>query len=147
MSASVEIPPGAETLDQDVELLRKLYVAHFVFAGLQIFSMIFGVTFFGIALSMIRHPDWFQGTDAPEILMDASAMTAGLVFSLLSIALAYCSYRAGRALREKRNYTFCRIVGAVNCLWMPLGPALGTATFVILARPGVRELFGVESDF
>src|SRR5262249_15998533 len=127
-------------------VLRKLHVAHYACAALQIFLMIFGITFFGLALAMIQHPDWFQGTDAPEALMNETFMALGLGFSLLSIVLAYCSYRAGRALKEHRNYNFCRFVAGLNCLWVPLGPILGIVTFNVLQRPGVRTLFGVEGD-
>jgi hypothetical protein len=137
---------SAVALNPEEEVLRKLSVAHYFCAGLQIFLMIIGITFFGLALIILQFPNLFEGTEAPAALMNPTFLQIGLGFSLLSIGLAYGSYRAGRSLQEHRGYTLCQVVAAINCFWLPLGPILGVITTLVLARPEVRILFGVEPD-
>ena len=132
-------PPAVP--NQDEEHLRQLSVAHYIYAGLQCFMVFFGLTFFGFGLAMIARPDWFKGAEPPPLLLSGVFMGLGLFFSLMTIGFAYCTYLAGRSIKERRRHTFCMIVAAFNCLSMPLGTILGVLTLIVLQRPTVKPLF------
>ncbi len=136
------VAPDHPDVAQDVEHLRQLSVAHYVYAALQCFFVIFSATFFGIALAMIARPEWFHGAEPPAILLSGFFMSLGLAMSFLSIGFAYCSYRVGRSLKERRHYGFCKLISAFNCLSMPVGTVLGVFTLVVLSRPRVKAMFG-----
>jgi hypothetical protein len=91
---------------------------------------------------MIARPEWFQGSEPPPLLMSGVFMGLGLFFSILTIGFAYCTYLAGKSLRDRQRYTFCLVIAGINFLSMPLGTILGVFTFVVLQRPSVKVMFG-----
>ena len=52
---------------------------------------------------------------------------------------------AGRSIKNRRRYTFCLIVAALSCLFMPFGTVLALFDFIILSRPTVKATFEVPS--
>jgi hypothetical protein len=42
---------------------------------------------------------------------------------------------------RRKHFTFCLIMAAVECIFMPFGTVLGTFTILVINRPSVRELF------
>lgn len=48
---------------------------------------------------------------------------------------------AGRALAQRRRYTFCLVIAGVACMFMPFGTVLGVFTIIVLLRDSVKELF------
>lgn len=48
---------------------------------------------------------------------------------------------AGRRIAERRGYSFCQTVAALNCFSLPFGTMLGVWTLTLLKRPSVRETF------
>jgi hypothetical protein len=39
---------------------------------------------------------------------------------------------------------YCLVVAGIECIFMPFGTVLGVFTIIVLMRPSVRNLFGVE---
>jgi hypothetical protein len=60
------------------------------------------------------------------------------------VSFAVCLVQAGRALMQRRRYTFCLVIGGLSCILMPFGTVLGVFTILVLVRPSVRELFGAS---
>ena len=56
--------------------------------------------------------------------------------------MAACVALAGRELARHGGYTYCLIVAAIECLFMPFGTALGVLTLIVLMRPSVKAQFG-----
>ena len=50
---------------------------------------------------------------------------------------------AGRFLAQRAYYTFCFVVAALECVFVPFGTVLGVFTIVVLQRPAVKEMFGM----
>ena len=48
---------------------------------------------------------------------------------------------AGRSLARHRRYTFCLVVAAILCLFVPFGTLLGVFTIIVLVRSTVRARF------
>ena len=47
----------------------------------------------------------------------------------------------GKFLGAHRRHTFCMVMAALSCLFMPFGTILGIFTLIVLSKPEVRELF------
>lgn len=81
-----------------------------------------------------------SGNSPPEffgwmfIILPAIFISCGLV-------LAICIAIAGRRLKTYRSYTYCLVIAAIECIFMPLGTVLGVFTIIVLMRPAVKELF------
>ena len=61
----------------------------------------------------------------------------------LTWAVAIAVVFAGRNIAARTAYTFCLVVAAIECAFMPMGTALGVFTIIVLMRPSVKQLFGV----
>jgi hypothetical protein len=71
-------------------------------------------------------------------LASLATATIALVGGLgLGLVLAW----AGRCLRERRRWAFCRGAALAGCLFVPFGTILGAVTLASLTRPDVRATF------
>ena len=48
-------------------------------------------------------------------------------------------------VREDYRQTFCVVVAAISCCFTPLGTVLGVFTLIVLFRPSVKALFGLDA--
>jgi hypothetical protein len=128
-------------LSQDQQHLDLLGIFHYVVAGISaLFSMI-PVIHLAMGLAMVTgHFPHKPGEPDPAmfgwifVAIGAAFILFGLTFSAL---LAY----AGRCLRQRRRYTFCLVMAAISCAFMPFGTVLGIFTLIVLTRPSVKSLF------
>ena len=128
--------------NQDIEHLRLLSIFHYVAAGLlAVFSM-FPIIHLIIGIAMVtgQFEDGGRGDPPPEIfgwifiLIPAMFIVCGLV-------MACCVAIAGQRLGQYRSYTFCLVIAAIECMFMPIGTILGVFTIIVLVWPTVKELF------
>ena len=64
------------------------------------------------------------------------------MFLVAGFAFSVCIALAGRFISQRRSYTFCLVMAAVQCTFIPFGTVLGVFTIVALQKPSVRQLFG-----
>ncbi|MEM8672215.1 MAG: hypothetical protein AAGG48_32170 [Planctomycetota bacterium] len=64
-------------------------------------------------------------------------MAALIVFSLLALLTGFC-------LQIQRGYWYCVCIAAAECLYVPVGTALGFLTLLVLLRPSVTAEFGMH---
>lgn len=129
-------------MNQDAEHLRLLSIFHYVVAGVAGLFALFPT--FHLLMGIFMVSGTFAGTEEPApalfgwffILFAAGWIGCGIAFA---VALAV----AGRDLRLRRRYTFCLVMAALACCFMPFGTVLGVFTIVVLMRPSVRASFGV----
>lgn len=133
--------------EQNAEHLRLLSIFHYVLAGvtalaslLPIFHLILGI---GILTGAIDSSE-SEGAEGLRWMGGVFAAFAAVLI-LFGMGLAYCMFRAGRAIVQRRSRTFCMIVACVMCLWFPLGTVLGVFTIVVLSRDSVRAEFEAAS--
>ena len=65
----------------------------------------------------------------------------GLVFVVMAWVAAAATAATGRFISQRRRYTFCLVVSAVNCMFFPFGTALGVYTLIVLNREYVKAEF------
>lgn len=69
-------------------------------------------------------------------------MAAGI--SLLSASLyAYANVRSAQAITAKQDLHFSFFVAGLNCMAFPIGTVLSLYSWRVLARPSVRDAFGL----
>jgi hypothetical protein len=127
---------------RDQEHLRILSIMYYVFGGLGVFGGLFPLIYvaMGVAfLSGSMAPPGSNGGPPPEIGWILIAL--GGSFSLLVWLMAACTLFAAYNLSRKKRYLFCFVIACICCASVPLGTILGVFTIVVLARPGVKELF------
>jgi MFS family permease len=133
----------AELVDRDEEHLRLLKLCYYVLASMtavySFFSMIF-LVFGSVILSTII-PKEQAGSQ-----MDPRAF--GLLFLGIAIAAvaagfgsAIAAFLTAHNLRDHRRRTFCIVIAACTCIYIPWGTIIGICTIMVLNRPAVRTLF------
>lgn len=53
---------------------------------------------------------------------------------------------AGRFLAQRKHYTYCLVVAAIECMFTPFGTVLGVFTIVVLMRDSVKDLFCPQGE-
>ena len=126
-------------MKQDLEHLKLLAIFHYVVAGMAaLFACIPFIHFFmGLALA----------TGALDADPEAQPIGIGLMifaglFILAGWTLAALIAFAGRSLQTHKRYTYCLVMGGVECMFMPFGTVLGVFTIIVLMRDTVKEVFG-----
>ncbi|VTS03441.1 Uncharacterized protein OS=Xanthomonas arboricola pv. pruni MAFF 301420 GN=XPR_4412 PE=4 SV=1 [Gemmata massiliana] len=130
----------------DRDHLRVLSICHYVLAGLCFVAGCFPIIHLVVGIMIVNNefgPPPQQANapgPPPEIfgwLFIGVAATMIASFWALAVGLIV----AGRCLSRRKSRTFCMVMAGAACLFQPLGTALGVFTFIVLARPSVREAF------
>ena len=106
----------------------------YVFAGLMFSSM------FAAAAKASPKP---QELPPPE--MGWIFVFFGAAFFLVLASLAAAKFVAARYIRQRKGRTFCLVVAGISCFGIPYGTLLGVCTFIVLGRPGVKQLYDSSS--
>ena len=136
-------PDATALRPDDVEHLRLLSILHYVVAGMQALFASFPVIHLAVGLFMVFAPERFGMKDPGEAFAGWFFVIFAATWMAIGYAIAACSVVAGRALAQRRRYTFCFVIAvvmAVTC--MPFGTALGVFTIIVLLRPQVKAAFG-----
>jgi hypothetical protein len=143
----VTTAPAPSQINPDESHLRLLSIFHYVLAAASIvFSSMFLMHFFwGLAVwrgvPFLGQPS--ENSQDRSFGLVLMAIGAGIF--LFGWSLAACLVLAGRSLVQRRRYLFCLILAALICLLCnPLGTVLGVFTIIVLMRPSVKQLFGVQ---
>lgn len=130
--------------NQDEEQLRLLVIFHKVMTGFYGLFGFCGFPHFFIGLTGATNPQSFasqgKGTPTPDSFFWLFAFV-GLGFILGAWIFAILNWIASKRIEQRQGTTFIYIVAGLNCMWMPIGTALGVFTFIVITRPTVRTLF------
>jgi len=126
-------------MNRDLEHLRLLSIFHYVAAGMA--ALVACIPFLHFFMGLAMATGAFGDADAEARPVGFVIMAVALVFIVLGWALAALMAFAGRSLAHKKRYTFCLVMGGVECLFMPVGTVLGVFTIIVLVRDSVKELF------
>jgi uncharacterized membrane protein HdeD (DUF308 family) len=64
-----------------------------------------------------------------------------LFFAFWFVASGVANLLSGIFLRARKHRMFSLVVGAFNCIYLPLGTVLGVFTIIVLMRDSVRALY------
>jgi hypothetical protein len=131
-------------MDKDQEHLRLLSIFHYVVAGMMAFLSCFPVLYVVVGLIMLVASHFSHGPaqrHEPPAIVGALFVVIGSLIILAGWVTAGMIALAGRCLGRHQCYFYCLVVAAISCLFMPVGTILGVFTILVLARPGVKQLF------
>ncbi|MGD2116210.1 MAG: hypothetical protein PVG07_14240 [Acidobacteriota bacterium] len=126
---------------QDLQHLRLLSIFHYVVAGLAALFALLPVFHLVIGVMIATQ----AAADTPDERLGAMIGWLFAVFAacmiLAGLAYALMLALAGRFLAQQRRYTFCMVMAAVSCIFVPIGTVLGVFTLLVLLRPAVQAEF------
>ena len=129
-------------MTKDEENLRLLSIFHYVVAGIVAFFSCFPLLYVGMGALILCDKLDAQHPDPAARPMGLLFISIGLVLLLMELAFVALVALGGRYLSRRRHYTFCMVVAAVACMFMPFGTVLGVFTIILLQKDSVRQLFG-----
>jgi hypothetical protein len=136
---------GDDRMNQDLEHLRLLSIFHYVVGGIAALFACFPLVHFTIGMFLLLSPDKIRPPNPNDAIVLRLVGTILVVVASAIIVsgwtLAVCLMVAGRNLARRRHYTFCLVMAAIACTFMPFGTVLGVFTILVLIRPSVRVLF------
>lgn len=130
----------------DEEHLRLLSIGYYISAGISAFFSLFGLMymFMGVMMGAILSSAVKAGQHADGMPPQMAGWMFGIfggLFFLFGAGMAIAKFLTGKYLRQRRSRTFCQVVAGITCLSIPFGTALGVATFMVLGKPSVQNLF------
>lgn len=128
----------------DLEHLNLLVILHRVSAGLGVLALGFLALHY-LLMTSVLGPEFHKPSNHPMPFDPSTFFLAFYVVlgGMTVVAMVLNLYTA-HLIKHRKGRTFTQIVAGLNCLNMPLGTALGVFTFVVLSRPSVRRLYGIE---
>ncbi len=121
-------------IDQDQEHLRLLSFAYYFQAGMTAFFGLFGILYAVLGLFVALVPRSTTTQDDPRMAGYIFG-AIGIAFVLFAALITTTEFLVARYLKRREHHTFCLVIAGLNCLWIPIGTALGVCTFLVLQRP------------
>ncbi|HEU6449689.1 MAG TPA: hypothetical protein VFV23_14750 [Verrucomicrobiae bacterium] len=94
-----------------------------------------------VGILMVVMPDKLGGKDAPPEFIGWIFIVFASLFILAGWTFAAFVVVTGRFLARRKHHTFCFVMAAVECMFMPFGTVLGAFTLAVLMQEPVKQLF------
>jgi hypothetical protein len=137
----------AEMVDRDQEHLRLLKIGYYVLAGMTCLFSLFGLLYAGMGGFLAS--GMFSKNAGPKNdprIVGLIFLGLGLAFLILGLTIAALYFVTARSLGQHRRRTFCLVMAALSCFYIPWGTAIGICTILVLIRPEVKNLFEPQSS-
>ena len=133
----------AEVKNTDIEHLKLISIFHYVLAGIVAVFSLFSIIHIGMGLSFITSPATYSQSDGIEFASEFGwfFVITGFVILIAGLMLAIGLAVSGRCLAKRKGYWFSFVIACIECLYAPLGTALGIFTLVVLCRDSVKNLY------
>lgn len=139
-------PPVSRVVNQVIDKLRALAIAHYVLGGficlIGLFPMIHVIlgglfVFGGVAGSS----SGAGAAAAPITIVGGIFMVIGGAIVLAFQAMGIATIYAGMGLWKQERYTYCLVMAAVLCTLFPFGTVVGVFTLVCILSPEGKMAF------
>jgi hypothetical protein len=128
-------------MTRDEQDLRMLSIFHYVVGGLSGLFALFPVIYLVIGLGLIFTADKFNRNGHPPAFVGWLFVVFAVMAIILGLVIAAFILTTGRFLAWRKHYTFCLVIGCIECLLFPFGTILGVFTIMVLVRDSVKQLF------
>jgi len=128
-------------MNDDIQQLNLLSIFHYVIAGIIALFGCFPV-FHLVMGALILTGTFGERGNQPPAFVGLMFIGVALVLMLMMWAMAVAVWIAGDRLKQHTSYTYCLVVAALACTFVPFGTVLGVFTIIVLMRPSVKTLFG-----
>jgi hypothetical protein len=137
---------------RDNEHIKLLTIFHYVLSGVYILgaclsSLYVLMAFFVRKIPMTtpsgpgRTGPTPQDTQMLEMMSWMWGIMGG-IGGIFSITMAIASFMCAKFLTARTKPTFIFVFACIQCVFFPMGTALGVFTILVLQRPSVKNSFG-----
>jgi hypothetical protein len=126
--------------EKDAADLKTLSICWYVWAAITLLPAVIFVIWIGLG-ALFTLGGLSSRDAAPVAALGGLFLCFGVCLIALVLTIAYCNYRCGKNLAERRGITLCYVMAVIACINIPLGLVLGIFTFVVLNRPSVKATF------
>ncbi|MBN2001766.1 MAG: hypothetical protein JXA21_00305 [Anaerolineae bacterium] len=129
--------------------LNMISIAYYVVAAIAGLFACFPLIHFVIGLLMLTGGLTSEiGSEAAPIVLMGGIFTgfAGIVI-LLGWAFAIAIFFTGRSIAKRRRHTFCVVMSAIACMFVPFGTVLGVLSLILLLSPEVQAAFTAPQTY
>ena len=130
-------------MNDDEQHLKLLTIFHYVVGGLVALFAFFPIFHLAMGLAMVFAPEKLpgKGGEQPPEWFGWIFIVSASVIMFFGWLFAFLTWFAGRSLSKRKRYTFCLVMGGIECIFFPFGTALGVFTIIVLMRESVKRLF------
>ncbi|MEL6381165.1 MAG: hypothetical protein AAFQ89_01570 [Cyanobacteria bacterium J06626_18] len=135
-----------ELNSKDTEQLKLIAILHYVLGGIVAASSLLALVHVGIGLSFILSPGAYPPSDGTGFPFEFGWLffITGLTVLITGLILAICLVISGRCLAKRKGYWFSFVVACIECIYTPLGTALGVLTLIVLCRDSVKARYSIR---
>jgi hypothetical protein len=130
-------------MNDDIRHLDLLAIFHYVVGGILALFGCFPIIHVAIGIAVVTGSFSNGPGKGPPDFFGFIFIAMGLLAILFCWAMAVAVWIAGSRLKQHRSYTYCLVIAALECMFMPFGTVLGVFTIIVLMRPSVKTLFGL----
>lgn len=135
-------------VDRDSEHLRILSICQYVHAGLCALYAFFPILHLMIGLAMVFAPQAMcsrhNPANCPPPFIGWFFVGIAIFTMAMGFGFAISMFLTGRYISRRKHWLACIILSGLECIIMPTGTVLGIFNIVILTRPSVKKLFGIQ---
>ncbi len=133
--------------NRDSEHLKLISTLHYVLGGIVAASSLLALVHIGVGLSFILSPEIYTPSDGTVFPFGFGWIffIAGSIVLITGLILAACLVISGRCLAKRKGYWFSFVVACIECIYTPLGTALGVFTLIVLCRDSVKALYAIRA--
>jgi hypothetical protein len=126
---------------QDAEHLRLLSIFHYVLAAVTGLTSLIPLVHLTVGIFLLTAPPDGGRGQPPPAWFGVFFVVLALFLITTGLTMATLIFLTGRNLVARRRYTLCLVTAGLECLFVPLGIALGIFTILVLTRPAVKDAF------
>jgi len=134
---------SARLSEEDANHLQLLTIFHYVFGGLVL------VGGFCPGVYMIPGFIWLFGGfektsgDVPpdELVIAIGSLAVPPLLMVATWALGGLVLYTGRCFQRRQYHVFCQVMAGIECVFFPIGTALGVFSLLVLSRSQVAAAF------
>jgi hypothetical protein len=126
-------------MNEDLEHLNLLSKGYYIYGILSALFYLIPLIFIIVGIFIITGK--ILQKDAEIVQMGPQFLIIGVIMFFYGQITSIATIFAGKYIKNNKNHLFCLIIAGFNCMFFPIGTALGVFTFVVLLRESVKKLF------
>lgn len=128
-------------MSEDEDQLKLLSIFQYIYGGLSGLFACLPLIYIGMGVFVLLIPEGANRRGDPPQFVGWLLIIAGSVAMAIGWAIAGCILASGRYLAQRKHRMFCLVMACIECVFVPIGTALGVFTIIVLSRDSVKQIF------